>query len=193
MKSLKMRYLKFIIISFSVLLFSSIIFDGVANAEILAGGRKNNAKPYAYYHSSVSNYGYTSNYDAGRAYWNSNSRVNIARTTSTLNRPDFYYIGNTSVSGLLGQIIPYNSSGILVGASDYWDYTTVYMYDNQMRAQTYYTTSRINYNAAHEIGHTIKMAHVPIPYNSVMVQGWYNIPSSLTSYDSGEVNRKWLY
>lgn len=177
----------------SLLMLESIIFTSVVDAAIFAGSRKNYAKLTVYYHSSVSAYGYTSNYDRGRAYWNAHSKVNITRASININRPDIYYIGNTSVKGLLDRVIPYNSSGIKVSASEYWDYTTVYMYDNQMRAQSNYSSSRINYNAAHEIGHTIKKAHVPIPYNSVMVQGWYTIPSSITSFDSSEVNRKGKY
>ncbi|WP_207205150.1 hypothetical protein [Peribacillus sp. TH16] len=70
---------------------------------------------------------------------------------------------------------------------------TVTMYDNQMRAQSNYTASYIRMNAAHEIGHSIKMAHVAKAYNSVMPQGWRAIPSSLTSYDSGEVTKKWPF
>lgn len=190
MSFLKNNRFKLILMSLSILLFSSVI-GSVVNAEYFSGGRKNNASPLAYYASSVSSYGYTSHYDAGRAYWNSHSQVNIAKTTSTTGRPDIYYIGNSSVSGLLGQIVPYTSTGSQASVSSYWDYTTVFMYDNQMRASSKYSASTVKYNAAHEIGHTIKMAHVPIPHNSVMVQGFYNIPSYLTSFDSGEVTAKW--
>lgn len=176
---------------FTAVFFTTICFESVAQADYFAGGRKNNAAPYAYYHSSVSTYGYVGNYDVARSYWNANSKVNIKKTTSTSARPDIYYVGNTSVSGLLGQIIPYTSTGTQAAVGGYWDYTTVFIYDNQMRAQSTFTSSRVNYNAAHEVGHTLKMAHVTPPYNSVMVQGWYNIPSTLTSYDSGEINKKW--
>lgn len=186
----KSKSLKIIIVFLTILMFWSIIGE-VVNAAYFGGGRKNNASPYAFYHSSVSSYGYTSHYDAGRAYWNSHPRVNIKKTTSTSGRPDIYYIGNSSVSGLLGQIIPYTSYGSQAGVHSYWDYTTVFMYDNQMKSQSSYSSSRVRYNAAHEIGHTIKMAHVPIPHNSVMVQGFYNIPSSITSFDYGEVSAKW--
>jgi len=189
MKKIKFGLSQFLIVSLSAVIF----FGGVVQADTFNGGRKNNAKPSAFYDTSVSTYGYTSHYDAGRAYWNENSNVNITRTFSVLNRPDIYYIDNTAVSGLYGRIYPYNSSGVLVSPDSYWDYTTVFMYDNQMRATgSNFTSSRVKYNAAHEVGHTIKMAHVPIPYNSVMVQGWWNIPASITSYDSGEVNSKWL-
>lgn len=187
---MKAKHFKLILMSISFLLFSTV-FGSVANADYFSGGRKNDAHPFAYYASSVSNYGYTSYYDAGRAYWNKHSKVNILRTTSTSGRPDIYYISNTSVTELFGQIIPYNSSGTQVSTSSYWDYTTVFMYDNQLRVSSKYSASTVKYNAAHEIGHTIKMAHVAAAYNSVMVQGLYNIPSSLTSYDSSQVSAKW--
>lgn len=174
----------------SMLLISAIIFEA-ADAATYAGGRKGNAKPNVFYSASVSNFGYTSNFDAGRAYWNTNSKVNITKTTSLDNRPDIYYVGNTSNVNVLGVAAGYSSTSTLVALTSYWDFATATIYDNSMRAQSNYTTSRINYNAAHEIGHTIKMAHVGIPTNSVMVQGWYNIPTSITSFDSGEVNTKW--
>jgi predicted Zn-dependent protease len=191
MKSLKLKHLTLIIITLSVLLCTSMIAEGVIKAAYFSGGRKNNAAPSVFYHSSVSSFGYTSNYNAGIAYWNANSKVNITKTFTSVHGADVYYIGTTATSGLLGRIVPYDSSGNVASTNSYWDYTNVTMYDNQMRAQSNYTSSRINYNAAHEIGHTIKMAHVPIPTNSVMVQGWYNIPASLTSFDSGEINSKW--
>ncbi|MEY9971980.1 hypothetical protein ABH966_002354 [Lysinibacillus sp. RC46] len=152
---------------------------------------KNNAMPNAFYHSSVAAYGYAANYDKARSYWNGSSKVNITKTTSSAGRPDIYSVGTTSVSGLLGQAGGYNSSGSAVSLDSNWDYATSIIYDNQMRAQSNYTASRINFNAAHEVGHTIKMAHVGIPHDSVMVQGWWEIPSGLTSYDSGEINKKW--
>lgn len=190
MKILKSNRVAVIMLSLTILLISSFA-GSPASADYLGGGRKDNASPRAYYHSSVTSYGYVSHYDAGRAYWNSHLQVNITKTPYTTSRPDIYYIGNSSVSGLLGQIIPYNSAGSQVGATSYWDYTTVFMYDNQMRAQSTFNSKYTHYNAAHEIGHTIKMAHVSSPYNSVMVSGWRAIPGYLTTYDSGQVSAKW--
>lgn len=187
-KSGKVRINLMVVLLLAV--FLTVMFKGTeAKADFFGGDRKNGPAPRAFYTSSVSMLGYTANYDAGRAYWNSNSLVNIQKV-GNINRPDLYYIGDTSVPGL-GQVTPYNSAGLVAPLNGYWDYTTVFMYHNQMVAQSNYTNSRINYNAAHEIGHTLKMAHVGPPTNSVMVQGWRNIPSTITSYDSGEINRKW--
>ena len=93
----------------------------------------------------------------------------------------------------MGRISPKTSSGTEAGVDSFWSYVVVTMYDNQMRAQSNYSTSYINMNAAHEIGHSIKMAHAASAYYSVMPQGWRAIPSSLTSYDSGEVGKKWPF
>lgn len=193
MKTLVKKYNKFLIALISVLAIGTSFLSTSASADYFLGGRTNNAMPYAWYDSSVANYGYTTNFDAGRNYWNSHSKVDIKRAFSYSSSYDRYYIGNTSTSGLLGRIYPYNSSGVEVSADSNWSYVVVMMFDNQMRAQSTYSSSYINMNAAHEIGHSIKMAHAASVYNSVMPQGWRAIPSSLTSYDSGEVSKKWPF
>lgn len=182
----KSGFVKFIIAG--LLLFT---FTTSASANYFGGSRTKNAKPVVYYDSSVSKYGYTSNFDAGRAYWNSHSAVNITKSTSYKKGMDQYLVANTSVAGLLGEIIPVNSSGIEVSTSASWSYVLVKIYANQMKNLSNYDSSHISMNAAHEIGHSIKMAHASKAYNSVMPQGWRKLPSSLTSYDKGEVTKKW--
>lgn len=186
----RIKKLKVITNVIVVTLIGFFIIGGVAEAATFGGGRVNNAKPLAFYHSSVSSYGYTANYDAGRAYWNAHSKVDIRKSTGS-SGADRYYIGNTSVTGLLGVMTPYTLTGTVASVNSNWAYTTVYMYDNTMRSTGSNTNARRNYNAAHEIGHSIKMAHVPLPTNSVMVQGWRDIPSGLTSFDRGEIDKKW--
>lgn len=185
----KLNMLK--IVSFLITLFTLIsIFPTITAEASHAGGRSGNSKPAAYYSSSVSSYGYTANFDRGRSYWNSHSKVNITRSFSSSPTTDRYYVGNSSVRGLLGVMTPYGYQGT-VPLNSYWQYTTVYIYENQMRNQSNYSGSRVSYNAAHEIGHTIKLTHEPIPVNSVMVQGFYNIPTSQTNVDRGKVDGKW--
>ncbi len=191
MKSLFNKYLKLIITSFLLLLVISTTFKEETDAAYFAAGRKNNASPYVYYDSSVSSYAYASNFDAARAYWNANSLVNITKTSSTSTRPDVYYVSTTSKPGYYGQTYVYGTNGMETSTSSYWEYAEVFVFDNQVRANSSNSSAIKNYNVAHEIGHTIKMAHVPIPYNSVMIQGLYSIPSSITSFDSGELNAKW--
>lgn len=191
MKGFKTSNFRLIFCLFSFSIIIVFFFNAVISADVFSGGRYRDSKPYVYYHSSVSDYGYTSNYNRGRSYWNTHKNVNIQMTPSVAYVKDTYSIGNTSVSGLLGQIIPYDSNGNVVSPTAYWRYVSVFMYHNQMVLQSNNSTSRVNYNAAHEIGHTIKMAHVPTPYNSVMPQGFIPIPSSLTPYDSSQINIKW--
>ncbi|GBF74412.1 hypothetical protein PA598K_02755 [Paenibacillus sp. 598K] len=188
MKRLKAKY--FSMLAFSVL--SLVLFGSVASADYFGGTRKDGSRPSAFYHSTVAQYGYTGAYDAGRAYWNAKSQVNITRAviSNPIDRPDTYYIGNTSVPDFWGQIAPINSSGVIAQPNEHWVYVDVIMYDNTMRASGH-QQANVRYNAAHEIGHTIKMAHVNIPTNSIMVQGWWPIPASITTYDSNQVDLKW--
>lgn len=176
MKKRKAKYLS--TLSFSIL--ALVMFGSIASADYWGGNRKGGPNPSAFYHSSVNQYGYTGAYDAGRGYWNANSKVNITRTPiyNAIDPPDTYYIGNSATPNLWGQIAPTNSSGNLALPDEYWVYVEVTMYDNNMRAAGH-QPANVRYNAAHEIGHTIKMAHVPIPTNSVMVQGWWAIPASI--------------
>ena len=49
-----------------------------------------------------------------------------------------------------------------------------------MRSRSNYSTSHVNYNAA----------HVPAPYNSVMSRGFKTIPLSLTTFASSQIDEK---
>lgn len=191
MKTVVTRYIKLLIVLISVLALGPSFLSTIASADYFSDGRTSNAKPYAWYDASVINYGYTSHYDAGRVYWNSHSAVDIKKSITNSSTYDKYYVGNTSTSGLLGRIPPKNSSGLETGVDSFWSYVVVTIYDNQMKAQSNYSASYVNMNTAHEIGHSIKMAHAALAYNSVMPQG--AIPSSLTSYDSGEAGKKWPF
>lgn len=193
MKTVVTKYNKLLIALIAVLTLGTSFLSTSASADYYSGGRTDNAKPYAWYDASVANYGYTSHYDAGRAYWNSHSNVDIKRALTYSSSYDRYYIGNTSTSGLLGRTIPKTSTGEDASLGAFWGYVVVTMYDNQMKAESNYSSSYIQMNAAHEIGHSIKMAHAASSYNSVMPIGWRPIPSSLTSYDSGEVGTKWPF
>lgn len=80
-------------------------------------------------------------------------------------QPYVYYIGTSHDENLLGQAFYKDSSGNGVSADGYWDHVILYMYDNSMRANSNNSDSRVKYNAAHEVGHSIKMDHVPIVAN----------------------------
>lgn len=101
---------KFFSLFFIMFTLFSFSFDTTAEAVIFGGTRTGNAKPTAWYSSSVGSHGYISNFDRGRGYWNAHSKVNITKSSTSANS-DRYYVSNTSTRGLLGLMTPYNSSG----------------------------------------------------------------------------------
>lgn len=113
MKIFKTNYFKLTISLLVILLITSMGFETITSADVFSGGRKDNSKPSAHNHLSVNQYGYSSHYDRGRAYWNAHSNVNIKKSNNSVSLSDTYYIGNTSVAGMLGRIIPYNASGMV--------------------------------------------------------------------------------
>ncbi|MDC3413182.1 hypothetical protein NC797_11645 [Aquibacillus sp. 3ASR75-11] len=185
------KILKSIMVLTSAVVLSSMFFIIDVKADYFGGSRSYQAAPYAWYHSSVYSYNYDDNYDAGRGYWNDHFGVNIKKTYDTGTYIDRYYVGNTSTSGLLGRIQPINGNSEVASVNEYWYRVNVFIYDNQMRAQSSYNNSHVSMNAAHEIGHSIKMAHASSAYYSVMPQGWRTLPYNITSYDSGEIDAKW--
>ncbi|MFM9282163.1 hypothetical protein [Paenibacillus jiagnxiensis] len=177
----------------SVASLSVLTFASISYATIWAGGRSSGANFSAYYDSSVASYGYTNHYDSARADWNSaSSSVNITKTTSTSGNPDKYYVGVSSVAGLLGQISRYTSSGqVVTSLSDDWAYATVSIYHNNMDAygeDGMSQSERIS-NATHEVGHTLSMAHPVTSRSSVMKQGVQSI--GVQSYDKESLIEKW--
>lgn len=173
---------------FSLLAVALIFASSISYATIFSGGRSS-ANFNAYYDSSVASYGYTNAYDTARSDWSAASNsVNIGKTTSATSSPDKYYVGNTSVAGLLGVQTAYNSSGQNVGTSDKWAYSTVAIYNNQMEAYNMTSTQKIS-NATHEVGHTLSMAHPSTSQNAVMKQGIQSI--GVQAYDRESLIAKW--
>jgi hypothetical protein len=176
---------------FTIVGFLSIIVifaSSTSFATIFSGGRSS-ANFNAYYDSSVASYGYTNHYDTARADWSAaSSKVNIGKTTSTSGSPDKYYVGTTSVVGLLGVQTPYNSSGQNVGTSSTWAYSTVAIYDNQMNDFGMSFSERVS-NATHEVGHTLSQAHPVTSQNSVMIQSIQSI--GVQNWDRESLIAKW--
>lgn len=174
----------------------------------------------AYYEGSVSNYfpsgvNYTNVYDSARAQWSGiSSNVAVNKTSSTLNTPDKYYVGTTATPFLFGRITTfyYDYYGNLVQSdpqnitsedtNSNWVKTHVSLYDNQMNNYGLTTTQRV-YVATHEIGHTLKLAHLddtltctqtPLPSGerSVMQSGDGNVLNwGVQPYDKRELKAKW--
>lgn len=179
---------KKIISIFSILSIVIIFASSTSFATIFSGGRTS-ANFNAYYDSSVASFGYTNAYDAARADWNAASNsVNVGKTTSTSGNPDKYYVGNTSVTGLLGVQAGYNSSGQILGTNETWTYSTVSIYHNQMEDYRMSFSEKIS-NATHEVGHTLSQAHPVTSQNSVMKQGIQSI--GVQDWDKGSLIAKW--
>ena len=196
-----------------LVVLSSIFFSKFAFAYYFDGYRSYYAGETAWYDSSIANLGYTGDYDKGRGYWNYSPYVDIGKNTGTYQKyQDKYFIGTTAVNGLLGHCLPVQyrtdangkeyavvyddqtnaNSDIL---NEWWDYTIVTLFDNSMKATgSQFTSTYVSYNAAHEIGHSIKMKHAPDGYYaglSVMDQGWNPLYYNLMEYDAQEVTNKW--
>lgn len=183
-------------------IFLSFIPFTQAHATTLSGTRLNTGANFtAWYDASVINLGYQGDMDKGRAYWN-NSAANVyidKNTGSYGGDQDKYFVGNTTINGLLGQTNYYLQSvggTYQVSTGEDFNYCTVVLYDNSMKGHIKdgtFDAAHASYNAAHEIGHSIKMDHpntVSSP-SSVMWQGWNAIPAYITTYDENDAVAKW--
>ncbi|MBN3526553.1 hypothetical protein [Paenibacillus apiarius] len=182
-----------LIASVAALPIAAMVFSSVVSAAYFNGGRSSGSFS-AYYHSSVSSYGYGNHYDTARTNWNGiSSKAKVSKTTSTSGDPDRYYVGTTGSSTLLGQIVPYKISGgtyVEASPNDQWAYSTATIYDNTMKSFNM-TSSQIVSNATHEIGHTVSLAHTSPSSSSpsVMKQGIQDIGPQ--TYDKNELKSKW--
>jgi hypothetical protein len=199
--------LKMVKVILNSLVFTSIIVFMVhtseTNANTFPEDRNGLGTHTAWYHSSVADYGYTYHFDAARSYWNNNSaNVYISKNSGSHKKyQDRYYVGNTEVKDLIGLAAYYQYtwfSSENVASSDYWDYCEIIIYENNMRSSSNYSSNAVKMNIAHEIGHTLKIAHAPsyygsYYYESVMNKGFFPIYSSTTDYDRQELYFKWGY
>lgn len=65
-----------------------------------------------------------------------------------------------------------------------------------MKQQSPYNQTYVSRNAAHEIGHSIKMDHELASTDTVMSRGWKPIPGgsgniTITTYDKNNAYAKW--
>jgi hypothetical protein len=185
----------------TIILFMLHVSD--SNADTFIGDRYGSGTHSAWYHSSVSDYGYSNHFDQALTYWNNNSsNVYVTRNYGTYeNYQDRYYVGTTEVKDLIGLTAFYQyrfPSYTNVSSDDYWDFCDAIIYENTMRSSSNYSTEAVIMNIAHEIGHTLKLAHTPMYYgapyhDSVMNNGFYPIYPSMTDYDYQELTSKWGY
>ncbi|TKI57572.1 hypothetical protein E8L90_20090 [Brevibacillus antibioticus] len=153
------------------------------------GGGKTWAGVTVYeFDSSVYNY----SYDYGKVYnqairnWEGISSK-VSFVSRTHENSDKYYVGETSIQGLLGRMDPYNGSR-MASINSSWSSTKVHIFHNNMDAFNMSEAERIS-NATHEIGHSLKLAHPVGNVTSVMKQGIQSRGPS--SYDQTELKNKW--
>ncbi|SDL98714.1 matrixin family metalloprotease [Paenibacillus jilunlii] len=191
---MKKRTSAFFVLSTS-LLFSSIVS---ADTHSPRGGN-DNGHIQAWYDSSISSYGYTSHFDHAVSTWNGrNANVSISKTLNNSGQVDRYYVGTTTELGLYGRNLWYNDLGISVDPDWFsWSRSVVSVYDNQLRNHNNgvnFTSTRIRHTTAHEVGHSLGLAHTTSSTQvstSLMTEG--NNPSlnrdinTPSSYDISEL------
>lgn len=190
-----MRNFKKIMLMVSILtLLASTL---VVQATIISGSRSKTSSNniYVWLDSSVANSTtYNSIYSYARSYW-TNTGTNFQGfyvSSTNYQTSDEYYVSTTATSQLWGRTVPYKrlSDGSTTQASttEYWEFCRVYIFSNQMDAYGFSTEQRRS-NAAHEIGHTLKLAHPSVSVTAIMNQGIQSILPQ--SYDIQELGRKW--
>lgn len=203
-------------------LFITLSIPQSVSANYWDGGRTNGVKGSVWYSDSVASYGYTGHFDKGRAYWNATPEVNLWRNPTRLRYSDAYYVSswkegnhagsNSYIYGFAnGYQYWYGTDmNYSVGNNVYWDFALVRIYHGAMNTDgaepklNYYERIKV---AAHEIGHSIKIAHPDdksgkepvLDKNmfSIMNQGRLEIMKpgtpyeSITTYDKQTVTKKW--
>ncbi len=181
----------------STFIMSMFLFFNVstAKADTFGGGRSNsNRNIMVYLDSSVANSSYyNSIYSYARSYWSNTGTSFSGFLVASSNSPtsDEYCVSTTATSGLLGRTYPYkrvNGSSVTATNNEYWEWCKIFIYSNQMDAYSM-TDDQRRSNAAHEIGHSLKLAHTTANTSSVMLQGIQSIQP--TSYDIGQLRSKW--
>lgn len=174
-----------------------------AIADSFLGNRRDLGNVRVYHDASVANLGYTAIFDDARIGWNSvSSKVVVIKSDTLVSGYDRYFVGDTATAGLLGRTIPYKKDAVgaivTAGVDDLWDRCTISVYDNQMDSQSMTNVQRSS-NSAHEIGHSLKLAHpgggtkrvapVPAGSQSLMNQGIQGFGPQ--KYDKDELIFKW--
>ncbi|WP_195573918.1 matrixin family metalloprotease [Paenibacillus sp. 1001270B_150601_E10] len=173
-----------------------------ADATVFGKTRNGGGQFSAWYDASVSQKGYTTYFDYARSQWSGiSTKVSISTTTNPTTSTDQYYVSNSIVADRLGQCISMSkTTGEVDPNVKNWDYSMVYMFDNNIVLGGYNNDTNKKNTALHEVGHSLGLAHTndinsTLRSQSVMTDGSdtfrnRNITSPST-YDKGELKYKW--
>jgi len=198
------------VIATSLIALTSLTFiSSAASAETFTGTIKDGVNRPVWYSSSVGSYGYTGTFDIGRAYWNVDTKANLWKWDQVNNSTDRYYIGTSDGGDLdtLGKTTPYKitstGAAVLADPNETWNFSVVTLYHDAFQKKRWHgltyramDADEIRKTSAHEVGHSLKMAHnvTMTSLDTVMRQGIYDIPSTkITTYDKNEFVKKWGY
>ena len=152
-----------------------------------------------YYDYTVAQKGYTTQFDWARSKWSAaSSKVSIGKTTTATTSTDQYYIGYHPIEHHYGETFYYGGKQD-PNLSD-WDYSMVYIFDNNMVKDDMKNDTNMKSVALHEVGHSLGLAHTnevnsTLRSQSVMTSGEdpfvnFNITAP-SDYDKGELRYKW--
>ncbi len=184
------------IISMVIMVVITLSIYSVSYADCWSGTTNkvnSEGKIYFWKDSSIESYGYSAKFTSAISNWQfSVDAMSFSNVTSADDYTDRWYVGDTVISGLGGQIIPRKKNwlGLWVTADldEDWSHCKVYVYDNQMDYYNLTTLERVS-NITHELGHSLKLDHPSTTQISVMNQGIQDIGPS--AYDEQEYLSKW--
>lgn len=187
----------------SILTLSTLVIAMPSVSATVFGKTRNGGGVFnAYYDHSVTQKGYTTQFNWARSQWSAaSSKVSIGQTTTATTSTDQYHIGYMPVSGHYGQTYTYKKTGVFIDPNEgNWDYSKIYIYDNTIVDDNMKNDTNMKSVVVHEVGHSLGLAHTnevnsTLRSQSVMTSGGdpfvnYNV-SAPSDYDKGELRYKW--
>ena len=190
---------------FAVAALSNLTANSVF-ADCWYNTRRDNGNVNIYYDASVAAYYYGSLIDNARSDWSSiSTEVKLYHSTSTVNAPDKYYVGDSDpyLTTTLGFMVPYkklaNGSIVIAEKDDTWHYCTVSLFHETMNIVNWTTNAHRQSVITHEMGHTLKLHHPgqgtqriqPMGAGNTSIMHAIDLVYSIQPYDEQELKFKW--